>query len=223
MYFGKPITCLHNPVIGRERELAEWQPAATKKKVLVIGGGPGGLEAARMAALRGHEVILYERTDRLGGQVLLSANAPKRESMADITGWLVAQLRKVELELRLGSAASVETVLAEQPDAVIVATGSRPYRPKLPGFDAPHVVSSWEVLSGAVETGQRVLIVDDDAIPEIGPSVADYLAGARPAGRGRHAAALRGGRVGRYHVSGGVPAAVRSRRGRDAARPAAVY
>ena len=129
-----------------------------------------------MAALRGHEVILYERTDRLGGQVLLSANAPKRESMADITGWLVAQLRKVELELRLGSAASVETVLAAQPDAVIVATGSRPYRPQLPGFAAPHVVGSWEVLSGAVETGQRVLIVDDDAIPEIGPSVADYLA-----------------------------------------------
>ena len=96
--------------------------------------------------------------------------------MADITRWLVAQIEHVGVEVRLGCKATVETVLAARPDAVIVATGSRPFRPQLPGFDAPHVVTSWEVLSGAVETGQRVLIVDDDAIPEIGPSVADYLA-----------------------------------------------
>ena len=177
MYFGKPITCIHNPVIGRERELAAWQPAATKKQVLVIGGGPGGLEAARMAALRGHEG--RSSTSRPISSVVRSRSVPMPPSAepwpTSPTG-LIAQIERVGVEIRLGSAATAETVLVAQPDAVIVATGSRPHRPQLPGFDAPHVVTSWEVLSGAVETGQRVLIVDDDAIPEIGPSVADYLA-----------------------------------------------
>ena len=109
-----------------------------------------------MAALRGHEVILYERTDRLGGQGPAQCRGPqarihgRHHPLAGSPGRAGGGGG-----VRLGSAASVETVLAAQPDAVIVATGSRPYRPDLPGFAAPHVVTSWEVLSGAVETGQR--------------------------------------------------------------------
>jgi mycofactocin system FadH/OYE family oxidoreductase 2 len=175
LYFGKAIICIQNPLIGREKELADWEPAQTKKKVVVVGGGPGGLEAARMAALRGHQVILFEKSDQLGGQVRIAAQAPGRESVAGITRWLERQVRQHGVDVRLNTEATPGTVLAEQPDAVVIATGGRPCRPELPGFDGPDVVTSWDVLNGVVAAGPRVLVVDDDGA-ETGPSVADYLA-----------------------------------------------
>jgi mycofactocin system FadH/OYE family oxidoreductase 2 len=175
LYFGKAIICIQNPQIGREKELSGWEPAETQKKVVIVGGGPGGLEAARMAAMRGHQVVLFEQSDQLGGQVLVAARAPSRASLAGIVRWLAQQVRRHGVDLRLSSAATAERVLAEKPDAVVVATGGRPYRPDLPGFDRPEVVTSWDVLNGAVAPGARVLIVDDDG-GETGPSVADTLA-----------------------------------------------
>jgi mycofactocin system FadH/OYE family oxidoreductase 2 len=175
LYFGKAIVCIQNPVIGREKELAEWKPAEVKKNVVVVGGGPGGLEAARMAALRGHKVILLEKSNRLGGQIQIAAQAPQRESLAGITRWLELQVRKLGVEVRLDTEATAELVLAENPQAVIVATGGRPFRPGLPGFDSVKVVTSWDVLNGSVETGERVLVIEEDG-GEVGPSVADYLA-----------------------------------------------
>jgi dimethylglycine catabolism A len=175
LYFGKSIICIQNPQIGREKELSGWEPAETQKKVVIVGGGPGGLEAARMAAMRGHHVVLFEQSDELGGQVLVAARAPSRASLAGIVRWLAQQVRRHGVDLRLSSAATAEGVLAEKPDAVVVATGGRPYRPDLPGFDRPEVVTSWDVLNGAAATGARVLIVDDDG-GETGPSVADTLA-----------------------------------------------
>jgi dimethylglycine catabolism A len=175
LYFGKAIVCIHNPAIGREKELAAWTPATVSRKVVVVGGGPGGLEAARMAALRGHRVLLFEKSGQLGGQVVIAAQAPQREALAGITRWLERQVREHGVELWLNTEATVESVLAERPDAVIVATGGRPFRPDLPGFDGPDVVTSWDVLTGAVETGSRVVVVDDDG-GETAPSVADYLA-----------------------------------------------
>ncbi len=173
--FGKGIVCIQNPLIGREDELTEWERAAQPKKVVVVGGGPGGLEAARMAAERGHSVVLFEKASRLGGQVAAAARAPARESLAGILRWLELQVRRLGVEVRLGTEATAEAVLAEHPEAVVIATGGWPYRPDLPGFDGPNVVSAAAVLDGTAEAGDRVLVLDDDG-GDIGPAVAEYLA-----------------------------------------------
>ncbi|MGH3118063.1 MAG: FAD-dependent oxidoreductase, partial [Gaiellales bacterium] len=102
IYQGKPVTCVQNPATGREAELGDVRPAATARKVVVIGGGVAGLEAARMAALRGCRVVLVEKSAELGGQVLLAARAPARAEYAGIARYLAAQVRKLGVEIRLG-------------------------------------------------------------------------------------------------------------------------
>src|SRR5215470_15492739 len=161
IYQGKPVTCVQNPAAGREGELAEVQAATKPKTVVVIGGGVAGLEAARMAAARGHRVVLLERTAELGGQVLLAARAPARAEYAGIVRFLVAQVRKLAVSVRLAVEATPSVVLAERPDAVIVATGSYPYVPSIPGCDGKHVVTDRDVLNGEATTGANVVVVDD--------------------------------------------------------------
>jgi NADPH-dependent 2,4-dienoyl-CoA reductase/sulfur reductase-like enzyme len=128
--------------------------------VVVAGGGPAGIEAARVAALRGHEVILYERGPILGGQVRIAGRAPLRPGYGDAAEWLVRQLARTSVTVRLGVTATVERVLAQRPDAVIVATGAVPRRPDLPGVDLPGVVTVEDVLAGAVAGGRRCVVVD---------------------------------------------------------------
>ncbi|HKX06389.1 MAG TPA: FAD-dependent oxidoreductase, partial [Methylomirabilota bacterium] len=132
------------------------------------------LEAARVAALRGHRVVLLEREREVGGQVLIAARAPARAEYAGILRFLARQVEKLTIDCRLRVEANVDTVLAESPEVVIIATGSSPYRPDLPGLDGKHVVTDRDVLLDRAEVGERVVIVDDVHTQQ-GLSTAEYL------------------------------------------------
>jgi pyruvate/2-oxoglutarate dehydrogenase complex dihydrolipoamide dehydrogenase (E3) component len=172
---GLFLSCQQNPVTGREAELAELQAAPARRRVVVVGGGPAGLEAARAAALRGHAVVLYEKGSALGGQVLVAGQAPLRPGYGESAAWLARQLAKTTATVRLGVEATVDAVLADRPDAVIVATGAVPRRPELPGVDLPGVATVEDVLSGAVTAGSRCLVVDGTGRVQAGLA-ADFLA-----------------------------------------------
>jgi NADPH-dependent 2,4-dienoyl-CoA reductase/sulfur reductase-like enzyme len=161
IYQGKPVTCIQNPGVSREAEIAEPTPAATRRRVVVVGAGVAGLEAARVSALRGHHVVLLEREAEVGGQVLLASRAPERAEYGGIVRFLARQVDKLPVECRLEVDATAETVMAESPDVVIVATGSHPYVPLLPGLDGKHVVTDRDVLLDRAPVGERVLLVDD--------------------------------------------------------------
>lgn len=170
---GLPITCVTNPVTGREARLAGPIPQAeVAKRVVVVGGGPGGLEAAWVARTRGHEVILLERSDQLGGKVRLASALPGRGELADFADWRAAECDRRGVDIRLGVDATPEVVVALGPDAVVVATGGRAttttpskWHPlPVAGSDQPWVVDHEQALRDALadpaSLGQRVVILD---------------------------------------------------------------
>lgn len=161
IYQGAMALCIHNPSTGREESLPHDIPRATKRrKVVIAGAGPGGVEAARVAAERGHEVIVFEAAAKAGGQILLTAQNPRRREMMGIIDWRVAQCEAKGVRFRYNSWATGEAVLAEKPDVVIVATGGLPHVEILAaGNDL--VVSAWDIISGDVKPGTNVLIYDD--------------------------------------------------------------
>ncbi len=172
---GIPITCVQNPVIGREKEWAEVKPASVKKKVMVIGGGPAGLEAARVAALRGHTVTLYEKTGELGGQVLIASKVSTRQELSSITRWLALQVQKLGVDIHLNTEVTPQMVEKENPDAVIAATGSTPSNLAIPGATDQNLVDERSVLLGKVSVGQRVVVLDGTG-DTVGCSTAEFLA-----------------------------------------------
>lgn len=174
LYFGKSITCSINPTIGRERDLADVEPAVTSKNVLVIGAGPAGLETARVAAERGHRVTLWERNDHLGGQLAIAACAPNRDDLAEFIRWQQRELTRLNVEVRLGVEATAASILAESPDAIVVATGARPHIPQISGVDLDHVVTAWDVLQDRVNIGDRVVVLDEEGQHQ-GLSTAELL------------------------------------------------
>ncbi|GAI28533.1 unnamed protein product [marine sediment metagenome] len=146
---------MQNAVIGREKEWAELRPASVKKRVMVIGGGPAGLEVSRVAALRGHEVALYERSGELGGQVLIAAKVPTRQEIAGITRWLALQVQKLGVDIHLNTEVTPQIVERENPDAVVVATGSVPSSLSVPGATSQNLVDERSVLLGKAVSVRR--------------------------------------------------------------------
>lgn len=175
IYTGRGVTCVQNPVIGREQKWAELSVSAKKKNVVVIGGGPAGLEAARVAAARGHVVVLFEKSGELGGQTLIARRAPFRQDFDGATRWSSLQCRKLGVDIRLNTPGSVENILAESPDHVFIATGATPRSPALEGMDGHVVVAGWDVLLGKHEDlGHTVLVIDEEYGHQ-GPGIAEYL------------------------------------------------
>ena len=185
---AEPLHCAINASAGREAE-SELLAAPKAKRVIVIGGGPGGMEAARVAALRGHTVTLYEKEPDLGGQLLTASLPPGKNELATTIFFLQAQLVKAGVEVKRGHEADVEAIVAMKPDAVVLATGSSVAAPDIPGADTAKVVMARDVIAGRKEVGGKVVIVGGG---RVGCETALLLAGqgknvtlVRMAGRGR--------------------------------------
>ena len=158
VFTGKPVTCMVNPFVGKE---SQWEiaPAQAKKKVLVIGGGPGGMEAARIAAERGHQVSLYEKSERLGGQINLAAILPEKREFGMLIDDLETHLIKNGVHVKTGIEVTPDIVGEIDPDAVVVATGAaqRPY--SIPGAERENVFDVVQLLESDIETGKRIVII----------------------------------------------------------------
>jgi 2,4-dienoyl-CoA reductase-like NADH-dependent reductase (Old Yellow Enzyme family)/thioredoxin reductase len=155
---GTSIGCTVNAAVGREEEM-EILPAAAPRSVLIVGGGPAGLEAARVAALRGHRVILCEQSARLGGQVPVAALAPGSSELIHAVSDLAVQVERLNVDVRLSTGLDVAGCEKYQTDVIIVATGSRLAADAVPGLDAERILTASEVLQGIRLPGQRVCVV----------------------------------------------------------------
>jgi 2,4-dienoyl-CoA reductase-like NADH-dependent reductase (Old Yellow Enzyme family) len=181
------LSCVVNVSAAQETAVSfePTGPAPERKRVLVVGGGPAGLEAARTAALRGHEVHLYEATRRLGGQVAIAATAPHRSDIGAITEWLTSEVERLGVHIRLSTLVDPDVVADLAPDEIVLATGVSPRRDgfqlstpvtPVPGHDLPHVYTSWDVFGfGGRATLQGQAVVYDDTGTFEAISVADTL------------------------------------------------
>ena len=175
IYQGGAAYCIHNAATGRELSMPHsFTKADARKKIVVVGAGPGGLEAARVAGERGHEVVVFEAAGDPGGQIRLTAQSERRKEMISIVDWRTAQCEKLGVVFRFNTWADVETVRAEKPDVVIVATGGYPHTEVLSSGNEL-VVSSWDIISGDVKPGTNVLVFDD-AGDHAGLQAAEILA-----------------------------------------------
>jgi 2,4-dienoyl-CoA reductase-like NADH-dependent reductase (Old Yellow Enzyme family) len=176
IYEGGEALCIHNPATGREETLPHVieKSKTPGKRVVVVGGGPAGLEAARVCAERGHKVLLFEAFDQPGGQVLLAAKVKRRQEILGITEWIHEELKRLNVDLRLGTLAEQADVISESPDVVIIATGGIPNTSFLShGQDL--VTDSWDVLAGRAAVAGEVLLFDDNG-QHPGMACAEFIA-----------------------------------------------
>ena len=177
--FGSPITCTVNPAVGREKE-TKIIPATKRKKVFVAGGGPGGMEAARVAAIRGHDVTLYEKSGKLGGQLNLACVPPTKQEISETVIWLSNQVAKAGVKVKLNTALTLNEIEKEKPDALVIATGAGPTKIAIAGADGPNVVTAWDILCGKAWvpfrpdfTPAKIVVVGGG---ELGAEISDLLA-----------------------------------------------
>jgi len=159
---NKFMTCAVNPLAGKEGEYT-FKRAKKAKKVFIIGGGPAGMEAARVAALRGHRVTLFESKDKLGGQLHYANLLPFKDEWNSTLHYFTTQLKKHHVEVRMNESCSDEKIQENKPDVVVVATGASPLIPKLPGIDGNNVATAIDVITGKKQAGQHVVIVGGGA------------------------------------------------------------
>jgi 2,4-dienoyl-CoA reductase-like NADH-dependent reductase (Old Yellow Enzyme family)/thioredoxin reductase len=163
IYEGQEALCIHNPATGREATMPHviTRSSLPKQKIVVVGAGPAGLEAARVSAERGHAVILFEAASQPGGQIRLAARGRRRKELIGIADWRSEQLQRLGVEVRYNTLADLADVIALEPDVAIVATGGLPQSPPLDEGDTL-TVSSWDILSGDVKIAEEVLLYDDN-------------------------------------------------------------
>jgi 2,4-dienoyl-CoA reductase-like NADH-dependent reductase (Old Yellow Enzyme family) len=172
---GYPISCIQNPVSGRELRFGSLGLASRRKKVWVVGGGPAGMKAAVIAAERGHDATLFEAERRLGGQALLAQMLPGRAEFGGLVTNLERELHLARVPVHKGSRVDRAMIAAAAPDVVLIATGAKPYRPQFPQEGALQIVDSWQVLRGEGTVGQSVVVIDWRA-DWIGIGIAEHLA-----------------------------------------------
>ena len=166
------IRCSVSAALGREKE-SQVAPAARARKVLVVGGGPAGMEAARVAALRGHQVTLWEKGSRLGGQLIPAAIPPHKDRIAPLYKYLEKQIQKLGVSVQTGKEATAAAVAEFKPDAMVVAVGVKPFVPDIPGLDKIKFVQAEDVLEGRAKVGSRVAIIGGELV---GCETAEFLA-----------------------------------------------
>ena len=176
IYFAGEALCIHNAATGREATMPHVvaRSPGAKRKVVVVGAGPGGLEAARVAAARGHEVVLFEAADKPGGQLVLAAGLKRRREILGIALWRMAECRRDGVEMRFNAYAEVADVLREEPDIVVVATGGVPNMSFL-DEGGELATTSWDILSGAAKPAESVILFDDNGAHP-GMSAAELIA-----------------------------------------------
>jgi 2,4-dienoyl-CoA reductase-like NADH-dependent reductase (Old Yellow Enzyme family)/thioredoxin reductase len=166
------ISCVVNPALGKEREY-QLEPAKKKKRVLVVGGGPAGMEAARVASLRGHNVTLLEKEKRLGGQLIAASTPQFKQPIRGLVEYLETQIKKQGVKIKLGQKATPASIRRLKPDAVILAAGATHVIPDIPGVAGDNVATACDILLGRRKAGDKVVVIGGG---EVGCEVAWYLA-----------------------------------------------